>query len=99
MAAVLERNDSSGKPIVLPDKMEHSEVVKCEKEFCHTSYTMAYGATEIRIQDGQMVPKLMHEKAIKIVAGSHPNHAVEMYEWGGIDKGWLDRAQATAAGL
>jgi hypothetical protein len=41
MGAVLERNDSSGKPTVLPDGMANSEVVKCDDKFCHTSYTIA----------------------------------------------------------
>jgi hypothetical protein len=97
MAAVLERNDPSGKPTVLPEGMEHSEVVKCE--YCHTSFTLAYGAAEIRMQAGRLVPELMREKAIETVAGSHPIHEVEMYVWGGIEKGWLDREQATAAGM
>jgi len=100
MAAVLERNDSSGKPTVLPDGMAHSEVVKCDDFFCWATYTLAYGATEIRMQDGQVVPDVMREKAMKTVADSHSrNHSVEMYVWGGIEKGWLDREQAKAAGM
>jgi|SRR5271170_1426105 len=99
MAAVLEKNDVSGKPTILPDGMANSEVVKCSERFCQTSYTLAYGATEIRMQGGQMIPDAMREKAIKALAGSHPNHAIEMYVWGGIEEGWLDREQATAAGM
>ncbi len=99
MAGMLERNDLSGKPIVLPDGMANAEVVNCDDHLCQVSYTMAYGATEVRIQGSQKVPDVMREKAIKKVADSHPNHAIEIYVWGGIEKGWLDREEAKAAGL
>ncbi len=99
MAAVLEKNDLSGKPTILPDGMANSEGVKCNDRFCQISYTMAYGTTEIRIQGGQKIPDVMRERAINVVASSHPVHSVEMYVWGGIEKGWLDREQAAAAGM
>ena len=99
MAAVLERNNLSGKPTVLPDGMANSELVKCDSGACQISYTLAYGAVEIRMQDGVLVPDVMRRKAIQILADSHPSHPVEMYVWGGIEKGWLDREQARAAGL
>jgi hypothetical protein len=51
------------------------------------------------MQDGQMVPDVMRRKAIEIIESGHPDHSIEMYVWGGIYKGWLDREQATAAGM
>lgn len=97
MAAVLEKNRVDGKPIVLPDRMEHSEPIQCSG--CSVSYTLAYGATEHRIQDGKNVVEVMRRTAQELVSTIHPTHEIEMYVWGGIFKGWLDREQAKAAGL
>lgn len=97
MAAVLEKNRADGKPMVLPDRMEHSEPIQCSG--CSVSYTLAYGATEHRIQNGQNVVEVMCRTARELVSATHPTHEVEMYVWGGLYKGWLDREEATAAGL
>jgi len=95
MAAILEKNNSSGKPTLLPDLL-NSEVLKCS---CGVSYTFAYGATENRIQEGRNVVDVMREKANSVIADGHPMHDVEIYVWGGIHNGWLDREQAKVAGL
>jgi hypothetical protein len=99
MGAILEKNNPSGKPTVLPDGMASSEVLKCDAGLCQVSYTLAYGATEHRIQEGRNVVDVMREKATALISNIHPLHAVETYVWGGIHKGWLDREQATAAGM
>ncbi len=99
MAAMLEKNNLSGKPTVLPDSMTNSEVLKCNSGLCQVSYTLAYGAGEHRIQEGHNVLDVMRHKANDLIADSHPVHDGEMYVWGGIHKGWLDREQARAAGL
>lgn len=99
MAAILEKNQSTGKPVSLPDGMQNSEVLKCEKDSCHASYTMAWGIGEHRIQAGQNVIDVMRHKARKLIADTHSAHSVDTYIWGGIEKGWLDRQQAKAAGL
>lgn len=92
LVAVLKKIDlSRGKPISLPDGLTNQEVVNCYDHFCRVSYTMAYGIGENRIQGGQKVPDVMREKANKVIGNSHPVHSVEMYIWGGIEKGWLDK--------
>jgi hypothetical protein len=55
MAAVLEKNDLSGKPIVPPDSLTNSKVLKCDSGLCQVSYTLAYDAGENRIQEGHNV--------------------------------------------
>jgi len=99
MAAMLEKNDLSGKPIVPPDSLTNSKVLKCDSGLCQVSYTLVYGAGENRIQEGHNVLDVMRHKANDLIADSHPLHDVETYVWGGIHKGWLDREQARAAGL
>jgi hypothetical protein len=99
MAAMLEKNNLSGKPTVLPDSLTNSEVLKCDSRSCQVSYTLAYGAGEHRIEEGHNVIDVMRHKANVLIANSHPMHDVETYVWGSIHKGWLDREQARAAGL
>lgn len=99
MAAILEKNNLSGKPTVLPDSLTNSEVLKCESGLCQVSYTLAYGAGEHRMQEGHNVIDVMRQKANNLIAASHPKHEVDTHVWGGIHKGWLDRERARAAGL
>jgi hypothetical protein len=96
MAAMLEKNSPDGKPTLLPTGLTHSEVVKCE--FCNISYTLAYGAVENRIEQGHNVLDSMRQKAKELISEAHP-HAVDIYIWGGFERGWFDREQAKAAGL
>ena len=91
MAAVLEKNRPNGKPMVLADKMEYSERIQCSG--CSVSYTLAYG------QDGQNVVEVMRYTARDLVSETHPTHEVEMYVWGGLYKGWLDKGRTKTAGL
>lgn len=98
MAAMLERNGPDGKPsVVLPSSLTNREVVKCSD--CSVSYTLAYGAAENRVQEGQNVPTVMRRRANELIAESHPSHLTATFVWGGIKNGWLDKEQATAAGL
>ena len=92
MVAVLKKIDlSRGKTISLPDGLTNQEVVNCYDHLCPVSYTIAYGIGENRIQGGQKLPHVMREEANKVIGKSHPVHSVEMYIWGGIEKGWLDK--------
>jgi len=99
MAAMLEKNNLSGKPTVLPDSLTNSEVLNCDSHLCHVSYTLAYGAGEHRTQEGRNVIDVMRQKANNLIADSHPVHDVETYVWGGIHEGWLDRDQTKVGGL
>lgn len=97
MAAILEKNRPDGKPIVLPNGVEISEIIQCPG--CSQSHTLAYGAAENRIQDEQNVVETFPKAARALLAEIHPMHDVEMYVWGGLNRGWLDREQATAVGM
>jgi hypothetical protein len=98
MAAILDKNGSDGKPIVLPTGLTNSEVLKCERD-CPFSFTLAYGAVENRIEDGQNILDLLRREARTVIKYDHPLHLTDTYVWGGPKKGWLDREKATAAGL
>lgn len=95
---MLDKNDASGKPIVLPDSLTNSEILKCERD-CPFSYTLAYGAGENRIEDGENVLDLLRREARNRIRYDHPLHLNDTYVWGGPKKGWLGREQAAAAGL
>ena len=101
MAAILEKNNLAGKPTVLPDSLNNSEIVRCTSLHCQASYTLAYGAGENRIdiEEGQNVIDIMRRKAEVLIAGEHPVHPIDTYVWGGVKNGWLDREKASAAGL
>lgn len=97
MAAMLDRNCADGKSAILPASLKNSEVLTCAD--CSVSYTLAFGAAENRIERGENVLSLLRSQAEDLVSKSHPSHSTETYVWAGVDKGWLDREQAKAAGL
>ena len=99
MAAILERNDSSGKPTILPSDLSNRVMVSCDDPWCRVSYTLAYGCSENRIEKGQNVLDLMSEKARELVTARHSEHNIDVYVWGGVENGWLEREQATTRGL
>ena len=99
MAAILEKNGPNGKPAVLPDSLTNREVLKCSDRFCETSYTLAYGASENRLEEGAHVVEIMRRKAAALIEEEHPPHSTDTYVWGGPKQGWLNREAAKAAGL
>lgn len=97
MAAMLDRNGADGKSAILPASLTNREVIGCAD--CAVSYTLAFGSTENRIERGENVLSLLRFQAQALISDGHPTHSTETYVWGGIDKGWLDREKARAAGL
>jgi hypothetical protein len=91
------KDNLSAKPTVLPDALTNSEALKCNAKLCQVFYTLAYG--EHRIKEGRNVVEVMREKANNLIAEGHPAHDVQARVWAGIHQGWLDREQATAAGM
>jgi hypothetical protein len=99
MAAMLERNDAGGRPIADPGLPAH-EIVSCTENFCHHTFTLAYGIAENRIEETQNALDVIRRTAVDRVRDDHPHlHGNDTYVWGGITLGWLDRERATAAGL
>jgi hypothetical protein len=99
MAAILEKNNLSGKPTVLPDSLTNSEALSCTSRSCQVSYTLAWGVGENRIEGSENVLDVMRRKARVLLEEEHPVHGTDTYVWGGVKNGWLDREQARAAGL
>jgi hypothetical protein len=99
MAAMLMKNGANGKAPGLPDSLTHSNLVRCSVQSCPFSYTLAYGVNEDRIENGQNVLELLRRQAFALVQENHPPHMTNDYVWGGPNLGWLDREQATVAGL
>jgi hypothetical protein len=96
MAAMLDKNRPDGKPEVLPDGLTNREIINCPR--CQVSFTLAYGAGQHRIENGQNVVNLMHSSAHELISENHPPHMDSTYVWGETKLKWLDREQATAAG-
>ena len=53
-----------------------------------------------RMEDGVNVLQEIRRTAVEKINETHP-HAIgpDTYVWGGVKKGWLDREEATAAGM
>jgi hypothetical protein len=101
MAALLSKNDVNGKPIAYSD-LPANEVLKCPVRFCEVSFTLSYGYAENRMEGNQNVLDVILSTAREKVESSHPHSLLgddEPYIWGGIERGWLDKEQAKAAGI
>lgn len=99
MAAMLAKNGPDRTPISLPDHITDTEVLKCNEFPCPFSYTLAYDASEDREEDGENVLEVMRRTGHDAITLEHPLHLIDTYVWGGLDKGWLNKEEATAAGL
>ena len=99
MAAMLDKNDpTTHSPKVYPElglAASHEEV-SCPS--CETTYTLSYGQSENRIQDGQNVRDLIRSTAAEKVMESCP-HREATFVWAGIQEKWLNKEQARAAGI
>lgn len=101
MAAMLVKNQRDGKPIpsVLADLRESGKVVCTAFPGCPASYTLAYGQIENRMVGDENNLDIMRRKAKELLNANHPHILMVDYVWAGPEKGWLDREEATAAGL
>lgn len=99
MAAMLDKNHPNGTPVAYPG-LPTTEIVSCREKLCETTYTLAYGQTENRIEADQNVLDLIRRTALEKVTTSHPHNPLgnDTYVWGGTKLRWLDKEQATAAG-
>jgi len=99
MAAMLMKNAPNGSAPSLPQGLNNSESIRCPVQSCPFSYTLAYGVNENRMEGGQNVLDVIRRTAYRLVEENHPPHMGGDYVWGGTKLGWLDREQATAAGM
>lgn len=99
MGAILDKNGPNGKPTVLPDGLANSEIFQCSARLCQISYTLAYGVTENRTENGQNVLDVMRKRAAKLISDDHLLHATGTYEWDPLLKMWRDREQVLVAEL
>jgi hypothetical protein len=98
MAAILCRNDPSGKHAVFPDDLKFRQPIICDAS-CRVSYTLACGASHSPIRGRLNGRDVLIHNAAEVVRSQHPWHEVETYLWGGAQEGWLTSEQAKAAGL
>lgn len=99
MAAMLCKNGPDGKPLAHTGLLEQ-ETVACPNRLCSATYNLSFGVNENRMEDGVNVLQEIRRTAVEKINETHP-HAIgpDTYVWGGVKKGWLDREEATAAGM